>query len=105
VLPCRRPSQKFSRLSNPIEDWGHSPILLLVSPPDGQAARRREMKKNTVNKAQQKAKTPFFARFLEAQELDQASGGRLFQTMKYPSDSDEFVTLKYPSDGDDDVCK
>lgn len=63
------------------------------------------MKKNTVNKAQQKAKMPFFARFLEAQELEQASGGTLLQTKKFPSDSDEAVTLKYPSDGDDDVCK
>jgi hypothetical protein len=41
---------------------------------------------------------------LEAQELDQASGGLLLRTQKYPSDSDEAVTLKYPSDGDDDIC-
>ena len=64
-----------------------------------------------------KDKKPFFARFLEAQELDQVAGGLKLQTKKYPSDSDEavtekypsdsdeFVTLKYPSDGDDDVYK
>jgi hypothetical protein len=63
------------------------------------------MKKNATDKTQQKGKVPFFARLLEAQELEQASGGTLVQTKKYPSDSDEFVTLKYPSDGDDHVCK
>ena len=69
-------------------------------------------------------KMPFFARFLEAQELDAVSGGAKtppYQTMKYPSDGDDHlpettaavspttspvkddvvVTLKYPSDGDD----
>ena len=63
------------------------------------------MKKNAPDKAEKQGRKPFFARLLEAQELDQASGGLLAQTMKYPSDADEFVTLKYPSDGDDDVCK
>ncbi|MFL5350500.1 MAG: microviridin/marinostatin family tricyclic proteinase inhibitor [Hyalangium sp.] len=75
------------------------------------------MKKNAADKDQAKGKKPFFARFLEAQELEQASGGLSLQTKKYPSDSDVFVTLKYPSDGDeavtlkypsdgdDDVCK
>lgn len=51
---------------------------------------------------------PFFARFLEGQELPQvqtdvkAGGKGLKPTQKYPSDIDEAVTLKYPSDGDDD---
>lgn len=43
-------------------------------------------------------KQPFFARFLEGQELSRAQGGA---TLKYPSDVDEEVTLKYPSDDDD----
>ncbi|MGM9514971.1 microviridin/marinostatin family tricyclic proteinase inhibitor [Roseateles sp. DB2] len=74
-------------------------------------------------------KMPFFARFLEAQELDAVSGGGTAatsktldqpeHTMKYPSDGDDHlpeavaatgtspikddvvVTMKYPSDGDD----
>jgi Serine endopeptidase inhibitors len=62
------------------------------------------MKKNAADKAEKQGRKPFFARLLEAQELEQASGG-LVQTKKYPSDSDEAVTMKYPSDGDDDVCK
>jgi hypothetical protein len=61
------------------------------------------MKKNTQDKAQQKGKKPFFARLLEAQELEQAAGGAI-QTRKYPSDSDEFFTLKYPSDSDEGTC-
>lgn len=44
-------------------------------------------------------KKPFFARYLEAQELEAATGGR---TSKFPSDGDENQTMKYPSDGDDD---
>ena len=41
-------------------------------------------------------KKPFFARYLEKQELEQAQGGA---TLKYPSDKDEVPpTLKYPSD-------
>jgi hypothetical protein len=63
------------------------------------------MKKNATDKAEKQGRKPFFARLLEAQELEQASGGLTFQTKKYPSDSDEAVTLKYPSDADDDVCK
>jgi hypothetical protein len=54
-------------------------------------------------------KAPFFARFLESQELPEvktdvkAGKGPPLVTMKYPSDSDEYdVTMKYPSDGDDD---
>lgn len=67
-------------------------------------------------------KKPFFARFLEAQEVDQIQAGKLVQTMKYPSDNDEsvhtkkcnldnddiIVTMKYPSDSDegmDDLLK
>ncbi|MET0401502.1 MAG: microviridin/marinostatin family tricyclic proteinase inhibitor [Cystobacter sp.] len=56
-------------------------------------------------------KKPFFARLLEDQELDQATGGATppKYTQKYPSDGDENVafatppkkTQKYPSDGDD----
>lgn len=34
-------------------------------------------------------KKPFFARFLEAQELAKAQGAKPDQTMKYPSDGDE----------------
>jgi hypothetical protein len=48
-----------------------------------------------------KTKTPFFARFLESQQLKEASGALTFYTLKYPSDSDEGgVTLKYPSDSE-----
>jgi hypothetical protein len=44
-------------------------------------------------------KKPFFARFLETQELAKVEGGG---TLKYPSDSDEGdVTMKYPSDSDE----
>lgn len=52
-------------------------------------------------------KTPFFAKFLENQvkeeNLTNAKGGKepIFQTMKYPSDSDEYQTMKYPSDNDE----
>ena len=55
-------------------------------------------------------KKPFFARFLESQELSEVTGAGhnhtskhkdVVQTEKYPSDSDEFQTLKYPSDGDE----
>jgi hypothetical protein len=75
-------------------------------------------------------KLPFFARFLEAQELEAVSGGASAtsktldepqHTLKYPSDGDDHlpetvaasdtstsplkddiaVTMKYPSDGDD----
>jgi hypothetical protein len=44
-------------------------------------------------------KEPFFARFLENQELSQASAGK---TLKYPSDGDDDVTHKFPSDNDED---
>ena len=54
-----------------------------------------------------KAPTPFFARFLEDQELPKVKtnikGGRPHHTLKYPSDRDEYVTLKYPSDDDEYV--
>lgn len=53
--------------------------------------------KTTVENKQQGRK-PFFARLLEEQALEQASGG---VTLKFPSDSDEDVTLKYPSDLDE----
>ncbi len=47
---------------------------------------------------------PFFARFLDEQEIEQV-GGAAAQTMKYPSDKDEgvvsAVTMKYPSDSDE----
>lgn len=43
-------------------------------------------------------KKPFFARFLEGQELEKVNGGG---TRKYPSDRDESETLKYPSDSDE----
>ncbi len=74
------------------------------------------MKKNAkgkvAQKGAQKGGKPFFAHLLEAQELEQVSGGRCGppqgpQTRKYPSDNDEvdkepiFTTLKYPSDNED----
>lgn len=68
---------------------------------------------------QKKERKPFFARLLEAQELEQAAGGisavtrkapsdkdEVFVTEKYPSDNDEVVTtLKYPSDQEDGGCR
>lgn len=46
-------------------------------------------------------KKPFFARYLEAQELEQISGGGPI-TLKYPSDKEEYdQTMKYPSDNDE----
>lgn len=57
---------------------------------------------------------PFFARFLESQELEQVQAGAtsktkdMVHTMKFPSDSDETTkltdtvhTMKFPSDGDE----
>ncbi|WP_414530540.1 microviridin/marinostatin family tricyclic proteinase inhibitor [Nodularia chucula] len=53
---------------------------------------------------------PFFARFLEGQTCEEVTeeqsemvtGGRIFATRKFPSDSDEYaVTLKFPSDNED----
>jgi hypothetical protein len=54
----------------------------------------------SVMKQDSKTKKPFFARYLEAQELEQATGGAK-PTAKYPSDGDEYQTMKYPSDGDE----
>lgn len=34
-------------------------------------------------------KRPFFARFLEEQDLSRVAGGTIYQTLKFPSDSDE----------------
>lgn len=58
------------------------------------------MKKDKQDEPQQKGKRPFFARLLEAQELEKVAGGAAAQTLKYPSDSDECspVTKKWPSD-------
>jgi hypothetical protein len=62
------------------------------------------MKKDKPDTAQQKSKKPFFARLLEAQELEKVSGGGRPQTKKYPSDSDECITTqKYPSDSDEGI--
>ena len=46
---------------------------------------------------------PFFARFLEKQVLENATGGGggPFVTLKFPSDTDEVVTQKFPSDTDE----
>lgn len=55
------------------------------------------MEKKQDNKG---GKKPFFARFLEGQELEQVTGGGK-GTLKYPSDKDEYTTLKYPSDDDE----
>jgi hypothetical protein len=65
------------------------------------SSRRLGMKKNDKDKAPREGRKPFFARLLESQELEQAAGGRLDFTRKYPSDSDEYFTLKYPSDNDE----
>ena len=46
-----------------------------------------------------KSKKPFFARYLEGQELEDVKGGAI--TLKYPSDRDEAQTMKYPSDDDE----
>ena len=59
------------------------------------------MKKNATDKAPQEGRKPFFARLLESQELEQASGGFIGSTRKFPSDGGEIVTMKYPSDGDE----
>jgi hypothetical protein len=59
------------------------------------------MKKDKQDKSQPKGKRPFFARLLEAQELEKVAGGAPQQTLKFPSDSDEGggpVTKKFPSD-------
>jgi Serine endopeptidase inhibitors len=59
----------------------------------------------------QQSKSPFFAKFLEQQKEVIGGAGPTsvlkdkLQTMKYPSDNDEYeVTLKYPSDGDEGVA-
>jgi hypothetical protein len=36
-----------------------------------------------------RSREPFFARFLETQELAQAQGAKPDQTLKFPSDRDE----------------
>lgn len=59
------------------------------------------MKKNAPDKATPEGRKPFFARLLESQDLEKASGGYRPVTLKYPSDSDELYTLKYPSDKDE----
>ncbi|MCY1078421.1 microviridin/marinostatin family tricyclic proteinase inhibitor [Archangium lansingense] len=70
------------------------------------------MKKNAKDKVPRKGGKPFFAQLLEAQELEQASGGRppppgFPTTKKFPSDNDEcdrdppVTTLKFPSDAED----
>ena len=79
------------------------------------------MKKNEAAKGKKK---PFFARYLETQDLEGVRGGGGAVTLKYPSDQEDGgggpvtlkypsdkedtgggdpVTLKYPSDGDDDL--
>lgn len=46
---------------------------------------------------------PFFARYLEGQELASVAGGGTGFTEKYPSDNDEHLTRKYPSDKDEEL--
>lgn len=59
----------------------------------GSLVRNRTMEKP------KSGKKPFFARFLESQELAKVNAGG---TLKYPSDRDELDhTMKYPSDGDE----
>ncbi len=55
------------------------------------------------NDNNEKPALPFFARFLEGQELDEVVGARGARTLKYPSDADEAVTMKYPSDDDETI--
>jgi hypothetical protein len=61
-------------------------------------------------KAPREGKKPFFARLLEAQELEQVAGGKCGggepTTRKFPSDNEEgggpiFTTQKFPSDDDE----
>ena len=60
------------------------------------------MKKDAKKTPPREGRKPFFARLLEAQELEQAAGGKSFATRKYPSDSeDTAVTEKFPSDSDE----
>ncbi len=60
------------------------------------------MKKDAKKTPPREGRKPFFARLLEAQELEQASGGTRVTTEKFHSDTDEVaVTLKYPSDAED----
>ena len=52
----------------------------------------------------EKRETPFFARYLEAQQFPKVKTGVKSgaATLKFPSDTDELEhTLKYPSDGDE----
>lgn len=64
-----------------------------------------------MKKQQDPKKKPFFARYLEGQDLEGVRGGLSpFVTLKYPSDKEDGgggggdpVTQKYPSDGDDDL--
>lgn len=75
------------------------------------------MKRDEKDPAARGGRKPFFARLLEAQELEQVAGGKgltrkapsdkdeIATTEKAPSDCDEyFTTMKYPSDGDDDAA-
>ncbi len=51
-----------------------------------------------------KTKSPFFAKFLETQKVEDnkdVKGGRFPITMKHPSDADDHMTMKWPSDGDE----
>ena len=48
---------------------------------------------------QSQKEKPFFAQFLEDQEVAKAQGGAA-ETAKYPSDTDD-MTMKYPSDTDE----
>jgi hypothetical protein len=58
-----------------------------------------------MNRKQKQLPTrPFFARFLEKQQLKDAAGGGVV-TLKFPSDNDEDVTLKFPSDSDEAVTQ
>jgi hypothetical protein len=50
-------------------------------------------KENIHDDSSKASETPFFARFLEGQHVENASDasndGAIFQTLKYPSDRDE----------------
>ncbi len=60
------------------------------------------MKKDAKKTPPREGRKPFFARLLEAQELEQVAGGKSFATRKYPSDNEDGgVTEKFPSDSDE----
>jgi hypothetical protein len=79
-----------------------SSVAPLGSHPYARAAvsMTADRKETTMKKDAKDKKKPFFARYLEGQELEDVTGGAV-ATTKYPSDRDEYHTMKYPSDDDE----